>query len=47
MKKNKINECYESPNLEFLDILVEQGILQMSGYGRNSDDSEFGETFGW
>ena len=47
MDKKKKKECYEPPQVEVLEILVEQAILQMSGYGRNSDDSEFGETFGW
>ena len=41
MDKNKRKESYEPPKMEILEIMVEQAILQMSGYGQDSDDSEF------
>ena len=41
-KKDKGFENYEPPKLKVLEIMVEQAILQMSGYGPDSDDSEFG-----
>ena len=41
-KKDKGFENYEPPKLEVLEIKVEQAILQMSGMGSDSDDSEFG-----
>ena len=41
-KKDKGFESYEPPKLEVLEIMVEQAILQMSGIGSDSDDSEFG-----
>ena len=41
-KKDKGFENYEPPKLEVLEIMVEQAILQMSGTGSDSDDSEFG-----
>ena len=51
MDKNKRKESYEPPKMEILEIMVEQAILQMSGYGQDSDDSEFGDPsptyFGW
>ena len=51
MDKNKRKEIYESPKMEILEIMVEQAILQMSGWGDDSDDSEFGYPsptyFGW
>ena len=51
MDKNKRTESYEPPKMEILEIMVEQAILQMSGYGQDSDDSEFGDPsptyFGW
>ena len=51
MDKNKRKESYEPPKMEILEIMVEQAILQMSGYGNDSDDSEFGDPsptyFGW
>ena len=40
--KDKGFENYEPPKLEVLEIMVEQAILQMSGMGSDSDDSEFG-----
>ena len=43
MDKNKRKESYEPPKMEILEIMVEQAILQISGYGNNSDDSEFGD----
>ena len=43
MDKNKRKESYEPPKMEILEIMVEQAILQMSGYGQDSDDSEFGD----
>ena len=43
MDKNKRKESYEPPKIEILEIMVEQAILQISGYGNNSDDSEFGD----
>ena len=51
MDKNKRKESYEPPKMEILEIMVEQAILQMSGSGQDSDDSEFGYPsptyFGW
>ena len=52
MDKNKRKESYEPPKMEILEIMVEQAILlQMSGRGDDSDDSEFGDPsptyFGW
>ena len=51
MDKNKRKESYEPPKMEILEIMVEQAILQMSGHGDDSDDSEFGDPsltyFGW
>ena len=41
-KKDKGFESYEPPKLEVLEIMVEQAVLQASGYGPDSDDSEFG-----
>ena len=41
-KENKNTPTYEPPKLEVLEIMVEQAILQMSGMGSDSDDSEFG-----
>lgn len=40
---------YEPPKVEVIEVQVEQGfaVSGISGYGMNSDDSEFGETFGW
>ena len=40
MEKNNI---YETPKMEILEIMVEQAILQWSGWGEDSDDSEFGD----
>jgi len=42
MDKNKRKESYEPPKMEILEIMVEQAILQWSGLGHDSDDSEFG-----
>ena len=42
MDKNKRKESYEPPKMEILEIMVEQAILQMSGWVDDSDDSEFG-----
>ena len=51
MDKNKRKESYEPPKMESLEIMVEQAILQMSGWVDDSDDSEFGYPsptyFGW
>ena len=51
MDKNKRKESYEPPKMEILEIMVEQAILQMSGWVDDSDDSEFGYPsptyFGW
>ena len=51
MDRNKRKEGYEPPKMEILEIMVEQAILQMSGSGDDSDDSEFGYPyptyFGW
>ena len=41
-KENENTPTYESPKLEVLEIMVEQAVLQVSGYGSDSDDSEFG-----
>ena len=43
MDKNKRKESYEPPKMEILEIMVEQAILQWSGWGEDSDDSEFGD----
>ena len=43
MDKNKRKESYEPPKMEILEIMVEQAILQWSGRGEDSDDSEFGD----
>ena len=43
MDRNKRKESYEPPKMEILEIMVEQAILQMSGWGDDSDDSEFGD----
>ena len=43
MDKNKRKESYEPPKMEILEIMVEQAILQMSGYGDDTyDDYDFG-----
>ena len=42
MDKNKRKESYEPPKMEILEIMVEQAILQWSGCGEDSDDSELG-----
>ena len=52
MDKNKRKESYEPPKMEILEIIVEQAILQMSGYGDDTyDDYDFGQRsepdFGW
>ena len=51
MDKNKRKESYEPPKMEILEIMVKQAILQRSGWGDDSDDSEFGDPsptyFGW
>ena len=51
MDKVKRKEIYESPAMEYLELMSEQSILQMSGCGQDSDDSEFGDPsptyFGW
>ena len=39
-KENNHTPSYESPQLTVLEIMVEQAILQMSGSGYDSDDSE-------
>ena len=41
-KENKNTPTYEPTKLEVLEIMVEQAVLQVSGYGSDSDDSEFG-----
>ena len=44
MDKNKRKESYEPPKMEILEIMVEQAILQMSGYGDDTyDDYDFGQ----
>ena len=52
MDKNKRKESYEPPKMEILEIIVEQAILQISGYGDDTyDDYDFGQRsepdFGW
>ena len=52
MDKNKRKESYEPPKMEILEIMVEQAILQMSGYGDDTyDDYDFCQRsepdFGW
>ena len=45
-KENKHTPTYEPPKMEVLEIMVEQAILSMSGYGEDTDDSyDFGERF--
>ena len=39
---NKHTPTYEPPKQEVLEIMVEQAVLQASGYSPDSDDSEFG-----
>ena len=41
-KENKNTPTYEPPKLEVLESMVEQAVLQASGYGPDSDDSEVG-----
>ena len=44
MDKNKRKESYEPPKMEILEIMVEQAILQISGYGDDTyDDYDFGQ----
>ena len=41
MNKNSgYTPAYETPQMEVLEIIVEQAILQMSGIGSDSDDFE-------
>ena len=40
-KENKNTPTYDPPKLEVLEIMVEQAVLQASGDGPDSDDSEF------
>ena len=42
MDKNKRKESYEPPKMEILEIMVEQAILQMSGWGYDSRHSSVG-----
>ena len=42
-RENKNIATYEPPKMEILEIMVEQAILQWSGWGEDSDDSEFGD----
>ena len=45
-KENKHTPMYEPPRMEVLEIMVEQAILQMSGYGNDTEDGfDFGERF--
>ncbi len=51
-RENKNIATYEPPKMEILEIMVEQAILQMSGYGDDTyDDYDFGQRsepyFGW
>ena len=48
-KENKHTPTYEPPKMEVLEIMVEQAILSMSGYGEDTDGFyDFGErNFGW
>ena len=50
-KETKKTPTYEPPKMEVLEIMVESAILQASGWGPDSDDSEFGDpmptNFGW
>lgn len=41
-KKNKGFENYEPPKMEVVDIELEGAVMAMSGFGNDSDDSEFG-----
>ena len=38
---------YELPQIIVLELVAEQAILSASGYGLDSDDSEFGPYFGY
>jgi len=43
MEKNKMtNSIYETPEMEILELVVEQSVM-FAGSGSNSDDSEFGD----
>lgn len=44
MDKSKRIDSYEAPMIEILEIMVEQAVLQMSGYGDDTyDDHDFGQ----
>ena len=43
MNKNDMKESYESPRMEIMEIMVEQAILQISGWG---DDTNGNHDFG-
>ena len=41
-KENKNTPTYEPPKMEVVDIQLEGAVMAMSGFGNDSDDSEFG-----
>jgi len=44
MDRNKRKDSYEAPMIEILEIMVEQAVLQLSGYGDDTyDDHDFGQ----
>ena len=48
--KEQMMEAYEAPLVEVIEVEVERGFT-ISGWGHDSDDSEFGDPsptyFGW
>lgn len=42
--KHKREQIYEPPTVEIVEVAIEQGFTA-SGYGQDSDDSEFGEPY--
>ena len=47
MKLNREQEqIYAPPTIEVVEVAIEQG-FSMSGYGFDSDDSEFGDPYGY
>ena len=41
-KNNMTNSIYETPEMEILELVVEQSVMFV-GSGSDSDDSEFGD----
>ncbi len=42
--KHRREEIYIPPAIEINEVVIEQGFT-VSGYGEDSDDSEFGDTY--